>query len=89
MIGQLSLESFRLVERLINQYSFILFFLFRYETSNGISASENGVSIPGNEPESVNYVRSGSYSYTWDGVPYIVTWMADENGYRPQGDHLP
>ncbi|KAF0309924.1 Pupal cuticle protein Edg-78E [Amphibalanus amphitrite] len=61
----------------------------RYRTTNGIEAQEDGISYPGNVPESGNYVRSGSYSYEWEGVTYTVTWTADENGYHPVGDHLP
>ena len=61
----------------------------RYETSNGISANENGISYPGNDPETGNYVRSGSYSYEWEGVTYTVTWQADENGFFAEGDHIP
>ena len=64
-------------------------FHFRYETSNGIKSQEDGISYPGNLPESGNYVRSGSYSYEWEGVTYTVTWTADENGFHPEGDHLP
>ncbi|XP_037080747.1 cuticle protein CP14.6-like [Pollicipes pollicipes] len=60
-----------------------------YETTNGISANEDGISYPGNEPETGNYVRRGSYSYEWEGVTYTVTWTADENGFHPEGDHLP
>ncbi|KAF0307591.1 Endocuticle structural glycoprotein SgAbd-4 [Amphibalanus amphitrite] len=60
-----------------------------YETSNGIRASEDGISYPGNEPETGNYVRTGSYSYEWEGVTYTVTWQADENGFFAEGDHIP
>ncbi|XP_043245857.1 cuticle protein CP14.6-like [Amphibalanus amphitrite] len=61
----------------------------QYETTNGIRAQEDGISYPGNIPESGNYVRSGSYSYEWEGVTYTVNWTADENGFHPEGDHLP
>ncbi|XP_043236328.1 cuticle protein CP14.6-like [Amphibalanus amphitrite] len=60
-----------------------------FETTNGIKASEEGISYPGNVPNTGNYVRSGSYSYEWEGVTYTVNWTADENGFHPVGDHLP
>lgn len=32
----------------------------------------------------------GSYSYTGpDGVVYTITYIADENGYRAEGAHIP
>ena len=65
------------------------FSFHRYETSNGIQASEDGISYPGDEPETGNYVRTGSYSYEWEGVTYTVTWQADENGFFAEGAHIP
>ncbi|XP_053685261.1 cuticle protein CP14.6-like [Sabethes cyaneus] len=54
---------------------------YRYETSNGISAQENGVG---------GQSAQGSYSYTGqDGVQYSVSYTADANGFQPQGAHLP
>lgn len=63
--------------------------LCRYETSNGISAEEQGHVInPGTENEAV--AVSGSFKYIGaDGVTYTVTYTADENGFQPQGDHIP
>ncbi|XP_017783149.1 PREDICTED: flexible cuticle protein 12-like [Nicrophorus vespilloides] len=60
-----------------------------YETSNGISASEEGHVInAGTENEAIA-VR-GQFSYIGaDGVTYTVTYIADENGFQPQGDHIP
>ncbi|XP_058054055.1 cuticle protein CP14.6-like [Anopheles bellator] len=54
---------------------------YRYETSNGIQAQESGVG---------GQTAQGSYSYTGDdGVQYQVTYVADQNGFQPQGAHLP
>ncbi|ETN58134.1 cuticular protein 13, RR-1 family [Anopheles darlingi] len=54
---------------------------FQYETSNGIAAHEEGLGA---------HAANGVYSYTGpDGVLYRVTYVADENGFRPQGEHLP
>uniref|UniRef100_A0A182NMA2 Uncharacterized protein n=1 Tax=Anopheles dirus TaxID=7168 RepID=A0A182NMA2_9DIPT len=54
---------------------------YRYETSNGLSAQESGVG---------GQSAQGSYSYTGDdGAQYQVTYVADENGFQPQGAHLP
>lgn len=62
---------------------------FSYETENGIKAQEQGeLKNKGtdNEIQSV----SGSYSYTApDGQVITVTYIADENGFQPTGDHLP
>ncbi|XP_019872725.2 flexible cuticle protein 12-like [Aethina tumida] len=62
---------------------------FAYETSNGIAAQEQGQLInPGHENESIA-VR-GSFQYVGpDGVTYQVTYIADDNGFQPQGAHLP
>lgn len=58
-------------------------FSYSFETSNGISAEESGVATNGVQAQ-------GGYSYTGDdGQTYRITYTADENGYVPQGDHLP
>lgn len=63
---------------------------YQYETENGISASESGVPQPiGPKGEHV-VVSQGQYQYTApDGTPIVVNYNADENGYHPQGAHLP
>ncbi|XP_069361658.1 collagen alpha-2(I) chain-like [Maniola hyperantus] len=58
-------------------------YLYSYETSNGISAEESGVATNG-------VTAQGGFSYTGDnGQAYSLTYTADENGFQPQGDHLP
>ncbi|XP_022119561.2 pro-resilin-like isoform X2 [Pieris rapae] len=58
-------------------------FNYRFETSNGITAEEAGVASGGVKAQ-------GGYSYTGDdGKAYTITYTADEQGYQPQGEHLP
>jgi len=61
---------------------------YNYETENGITAEEHGqANVAG--AETVERVQ-GSYSYTGpDNVRYTITYVADENGYRAEGAHLP
>ncbi|XP_027239254.2 cuticle protein AMP1A [Penaeus vannamei] len=59
---------------------------FDIETGDGITASESG-SPDG--PEGA-IVASGKYSYTApDGSLIEVTYVANEDGFQPEGDHLP
>ncbi|XP_061711550.1 cuticle protein CP14.6-like [Cydia pomonella] len=62
---------------------------YSYETSNGIKSEEQAqLNNIGTDNEAIS-VR-GSYAYTGaDGVVYTVTYIADENGFQPQGAHLP
>jgi Insect cuticle protein len=54
---------------------------YSYEASNGIKVEEQGTA---------DQVVTGSYSYTGpDGQTYTVTYVADANGFQPQGEHLP
>ena len=35
-------------------------------------------------------VMRGSYEYLGpDGQTYVVNWVADENGFRPEASHIP
>ncbi|XP_058801222.1 endocuticle structural glycoprotein SgAbd-1-like [Phymastichus coffea] len=60
-----------------------------FETENGISASEQGEPrIQGEESPAV--AAQGQFAYTApDGTPIQLTYVADENGFQPQGAHLP
>ncbi|XP_019870353.2 larval cuticle protein LCP-17-like [Aethina tumida] len=60
----------------------------QYETGNGIAAQESGVlkAVGQEQAEEVQ----GSVKYTApDGTPIQLTYVANENGYQPQGAHLP
>ena len=60
------------------------------ETSNGISREESGLSYPGAEPETGSYTQSGSYEFTHpDGTVTYLSFLADENGYKPESDAIP
>ncbi|KAK9717968.1 Insect cuticle protein [Popillia japonica] len=62
---------------------------FQYETSNGIAADEQGQLKNAGSENEVMAVR-GQFKYLGpDGVTYTITYTADENGFQPQGAHLP
>ncbi|CAD0201461.1 unnamed protein product [Chrysodeixis includens] len=62
---------------------------YAYQTSNGISAQESGVlTNVGTEGEAI--AVQGQNAYTAPGGEQIaLTYIADANGYQPQGAHLP
>ncbi|CAH0558103.1 unnamed protein product [Brassicogethes aeneus] len=61
-----------------------------YETGNGISAQEQGqLKNAGNKDAEVEEVQ-GSFQFTApDGTPIQLQYIANENGFQPQGAHLP
>lgn len=60
-----------------------------YETSDGVSRTEEAeVKNAGTENE-ILVVRGTISWYAPDGQQYTITFIADENGFQPQGDHLP
>ncbi|KAK3921709.1 Endocuticle structural glycoprotein SgAbd-2 [Frankliniella fusca] len=65
------------------------YYSFSFETENGIQATEDGTVIrPGTDSEST--AKQGSFSYPGpDGVYYSVSYVADDNGFRASGAHLP
>ncbi|XP_066591202.1 flexible cuticle protein 12-like [Prorops nasuta] len=63
---------------------------FGYELSNGESRQESAqLKNAGSENEAL--VVTGSYSFVdpATNVRYTVHYTADENGFHPQGDHIP
>ncbi|XP_030385577.1 larval cuticle protein 65Ag1-like [Scaptodrosophila lebanonensis] len=62
---------------------------YGYETSNGINAQEEGHLInAGSDNESI--AVKGSFQFVGDdGVTYTINYVADENGFQPQGAHVP
>ncbi|XP_017954693.1 endocuticle structural glycoprotein SgAbd-8 [Drosophila navojoa] len=65
-------------------------YMYEYETGNGIKAEEMGyLKNPGVEGAEAQ-VAEGSFSYSSpEGESISLTYIADENGFQPQGDHLP
>lgn len=62
--------------------TFVLF--FSYNTENGISAAESGVTRYFDQENSAQSVQ-GYFEYTSpEGVPVHVQYVADENGFRPE-----
>ncbi|KAK3910508.1 Cuticle protein 3 [Frankliniella fusca] len=62
---------------------------YSYETENGIQAQEQG-QLQDDGGEGVLRAQ-GSFSFTApdDNRRYSITYTADENGFQPQGEHLP
>lgn len=75
-------------------------FNYTYETGNGIKTQVSGYTKPpianriagGPDDEGPQPIQvlSGSYSYQApDGTQISLTYIADENGFQPEGAHLP
>ncbi|KAK3908383.1 Endocuticle structural glycoprotein SgAbd-2 [Frankliniella fusca] len=75
--------------RLVQDNSGLGDYKYAFETENGIQVQEEGVlKNAGSKNEAKS--AQGSYSYVGDdGQTYTVSWIADENGYRASGAHLP
>lgn len=54
---------------------------YRFDTTNGIQANENGLG---------GYSSGGSVNWVSpEGIPILLSYTADANGYHPVGSHLP
>ncbi|KAJ6633501.1 Endocuticle structural glycoprotein SgAbd-2 [Pseudolycoriella hygida] len=63
---------------------------YAYETGNGIQAAEQGYVKNAGQKDNEIQVAEGYFQYTGDdGIPISLKYVADENGFQPQGDHLP
>ncbi|XP_054264644.1 endocuticle structural glycoprotein SgAbd-1-like isoform X1 [Macrosteles quadrilineatus] len=64
-------------------------FTYNYETDHGIAVESSGY-LKNAGTENEIQVIQGSYTYySPEGVPITTTYIADENGFQVQGDHLP
>ena len=62
--------------------------LISFSSADGIKRNEAGVQKQ--LGEETGHTSSGSYSYTSpEGTLITVKFVADENGFQPQGAHLP
>ncbi|KAL6428227.1 hypothetical protein ACFW04_008507 [Cataglyphis niger] len=63
---------------------------FGYELSNGQAHQESAQVVnAGQENESLAVRGSFTYVDPVTNVRYTVNYIADENGFQPQGEHLP
>ncbi|CAH1368999.1 hypothetical protein MTP99_010485 [Tenebrio molitor] len=61
-----------------------------FETGNGIAAQEQGQLKNSGHPDGEAEEVQGSFQYTSpDGTPILLQYIANENGFQPQGAHLP
>ncbi|CAD7013191.1 endocuticle structural glycoprotein SgAbd-3 [Ceratitis capitata] len=64
-------------------------FHYHYELGDGSKASQDGV-LKNVDPEHQGESIEGKFAFVGDdGKEYLVSYIADENGYQPIGDHLP
>ncbi|XP_019870431.1 larval cuticle protein LCP-17-like [Aethina tumida] len=60
-----------------------------YATGNGISAQEQGVLKNAGSQDEAEEVQGSSQYTAPDGSQIAIQYIANENGYQPQGAHLP
>lgn len=65
-------------------------FVFSFESGNGINVEEQGYLKNIGQPEQEAQVAQGQFQYTSpEGELIQLIYTADENGFQPQGPHLP
>lgn len=72
-----------------SQLTMDMLYYCRYETSDGTKKREEGqLKNVGTDDEAM--AVQGTYEYVGDdGKVYRVSYTADENGFQPEGDHIP
>lgn len=61
-----------------------------YESGNGIVVQEQGHLKNAGQKDAEAEEVQGSFQYTApDGTPITIQYIANENGFQPQGAHLP
>lgn len=69
---------------------FLVFYSRRFETANGIHVQETGYIKNKGDKKHETLVQKGEITYYDEhGKPITLTYVADENGFQPQGAHLP
>lgn len=64
--------------------------MFSYETGNSITAEEQGFLKNAGQADQEAQVAQGQFTYTSpEGQVIQLSYIADENGFQPQGEHLP
>ncbi|CAD7076735.1 unnamed protein product [Hermetia illucens] len=73
-----------------NDVSFDGSFAYGYSSGDGTTAQAQGYLKNAGQKDLEAQVVQGSYSYTSpEGTPIRVNYIADENGFRAEGAHLP
>uniref|UniRef100_A0A0A1XDW4 Endocuticle structural glycoprotein SgAbd-3 n=1 Tax=Zeugodacus cucurbitae TaxID=28588 RepID=A0A0A1XDW4_ZEUCU len=79
----------KIVIRFISSFVSLLPFTHSYELGDGSKASQDGF-LKKVDTEHEGESIEGKFAFVADdGKEYLVTYIADENGYQPQGEHLP
>lgn len=74
---------------LVENYIKFLLIIYSFETSDGVSRSEQAeLKNIGTEQEALS-VRGSISWIAADGETYTLNFLADENGFQPEGAHIP
>ncbi|KAG8236550.1 hypothetical protein J437_LFUL016867 [Ladona fulva] len=62
----------------------------RYVSGDGTSLVETAKLVPNDEGDGHVLVKEGTYRFTSpEGKTFVLSYVADKNGFQPTGDHLP